>query len=64
MPRIIRWPRHELPGKGNGERRYDEYGELRLMAATEGYVLCRRKGCTAICMSEDRWNRLSQEPVG
>ncbi len=63
MVRAIMKPRHLLPGKGKGERRYDIYGEFRLMAATEGYVLCRRRGASAVCMTEERWNELSIDPI-
>lgn len=46
--------------KRNGERRYDCYGEFRLMAEAEGYVLVRRKGAMAAMMTRKDWDNLAK----
>jgi hypothetical protein len=51
------------PDYKNAERRYDQFGEFRLMARAEGYVMFRRKGCAAHVMTEAEWDRLSKQPV-
>lgn len=42
------------------ERRFDRYGEFRLLAAAEGYVLFRRKGCVPGVMPIDEWDALAR----
>ena len=44
--------------KRNGERRRDRYGELRELARAEGYVMFRRPGAKAYCMSVEEWESL------
>jgi hypothetical protein len=48
--------------KRDGERRYDRYGEFRLMARCEGYVMCRRAHCMPALMTEREWNKLARTP--
>jgi hypothetical protein len=40
------------------ERRWDGYGELRMMAEVDGWVMLRRPGKTPFVMSRDAWNKL------
>lgn len=40
------------------ERRFDRYGEFRLLAAAEGWVLYRRKGAATGAMTIREWDDL------
>lgn len=59
--RVVR--RRQRPDYKNAERRYDQYGEFRLMARAEGYVMFRRKGRTACVIAEEEWDKLAREPL-
>ena len=48
----------------NGERRRDRYGELRELARAEGYVMFRRPGAKAYCMSVEEWESLPLANAG
>ena len=48
--------------KRDGERRFDKYGEFRLMARCEGYVLFRRVGRMPCVMTEREWNEMARTP--
>lgn len=39
-------------------RRYDQYGEIRYMTRSGGYVMCRRPRCMPFVLSEKDWNKL------
>lgn len=42
------------------ERRFDQYGEFRLLAAAEGYVMYRRQGiCTGVKTIQE-WDALAR----
>jgi hypothetical protein len=43
-----------------GERRFDRYGEFRLMAAAEGFVMYRRKGCCTGVKTIQEWDALAR----
>ncbi len=46
-----------------GDLRYDQYGQMRCMAHAENWVMFRRKGSAAGCMSAYDWLALSTEPL-
>ena len=43
-------------------RRYDQYGEIRYMTRSGGYVMCRRPRCRPFALTEKEWNKLSLHP--
>lgn len=45
------------------ERRFDRYGELRLMVEAGGYVMVRRKGAMPFVISWREWAELPHESV-
>ncbi len=47
----------------DAERRYDRFGQFRIMARIEGYVVCRRKGAAPVVMSEREWHDLAEHPI-
>jgi hypothetical protein len=51
------------PDYKNAERRYDRYGEMRLMTEADGYVMMRRKGAMPFVVSRDEWDRYSRTPL-
>lgn len=42
--------------------KFDDVGELRFMAATAGYVMCRRPGCYPTIRTMTEWRALSDRP--
>lgn len=59
--RVVR--KRYRPDYKNAERRYDRYGEFRLIVRAEGYVMFRRRGRAVRVMSEADWDKLAREPV-
>jgi hypothetical protein len=55
--------RMQRPDYKNAERRYDQYGEFRLMVEAEGYVMFRRHGAGPHVMSRKAWDALSMTPI-
>lgn len=49
--------------KKNAERRYDTFGQFRIMARVEGYVVCRRKGSYPVVISEREWHGFAEHPI-
>lgn len=45
------------------ERRYDKYGQFRIMARIEGYVICRRRGSVPVVITEREWNHFADHPI-
>lgn len=56
-------PRNEIYKSKDAERRYDRFGQFRILARVEGAVICRRKGCSVVVMSEREWQELVDYPV-
>lgn len=48
---------------GTSAKRWDEHGEMRLMAEKDGYVMARRPGYAPFVVSVKEWNALSAEPI-
>lgn len=46
------------------ERRFDQYGEFRLLAAAEGWVMYRRKGAATGAMTLKEWDAIPRFPGG
>lgn len=42
--------------------RFDDVGELRLLASGGGYVMCRRLGCYPTIRTVTEWRALSDKP--
>lgn len=55
--------RNEIYKPKDAERRYDRYGQFRILARIEGSVVCRRKGLSVVVMSEREWQGLSEHPI-
>lgn len=55
--------RNEIYNARTAERRYDRFGQFRILARVEGYVVCRRKGRAVVVMSEVEWQDLAEHPV-
>jgi hypothetical protein len=47
---------------GPGAKRYDGLGEIRCMAAVDGYCMARRPGCIPFVLSVDEWLALAPKP--
>ena len=45
------------------EKRYDRYGEFRLITEAEGYVMARRKGCTPFLITRTEWDSFRRYPI-
>lgn len=45
------------------ERRFDQYGEFRLLAAAEDWVLYRRKGAGTGAMTLKKWDSLPRYAI-
>lgn len=56
-------PRSEIYDPKKAERRYDRFGQFRILARIEGAVICRRKGCQVVTMSEREWQALAEHPI-
>lgn len=46
------------------ERRYDNFGELRLMAEVDGWIMCRRPPrWVPFVVSREEWDAKRREPL-
>lgn len=48
----------DRPKRSSRERRYDEHGELRLMAEVDGWLMVRRPGRIPFTMRRKEWDVL------
>lgn len=55
--------RNEIYKPKDAERRYDRFGQFRILARVEGAVVCRRKGGMVVVMSEREWQTLAEHPI-
>lgn len=50
--------RRTKPPPNRTERRYDKFGEFRVLAEAEGYLMVRRRGCGVSVMTVADWERM------
>jgi hypothetical protein len=48
--------------RNKAERRYDRYGEFRLMAEADGYVMARRQGRMPFIVKRKEWDAWARKP--